>query len=106
MKDAYSKRVDTDGKTEGENGVAQPNSSNWSELSVAGAFFNGGGPGGEIAVGWMGKGGHADIETETATEGMGEGTLVWAKMRVSWTLSLNPLSYFTISFRATHFGLA
>ena len=49
--------------------------------------------GGEVArAGEVARGGevaravHTDIETETAGEGLGEGTLVWAKMRVSLKL--------------------
>ena len=66
--------------TEGGNAL---NSSNGSELS--GEIINGSGSAGDAGVGWMGKSVHTDIETETAGEGMGEGTLVWAKMRVSST---------------------
>ena len=81
--DSDSKRSVTGGKTmtEGGNGVAQSNSSNGSELSATGGIINGSGLAGD--GGHMGKTVHTDIETETAGEGMGEGTLVWAKMRVS-----------------------
>merc|ERR1719376_121495 len=74
--DSDSKRT---GMTEGGNGLAQSNSSNGSELSATGAIINGSSPAGD--GGHMGKSVHTDIETETAGEGMGEGTLVWAKMR-------------------------
>ena len=47
-----------------------------------------GGGGGGGGGGGEGRGVHKDIETETASEGLGEGTLVWAKMRVRFDINI------------------
>lgn len=87
-----SKKVDGE-KVEDAEEVPQSNSNGsgrGGELNSPGGVANGGvkesassQPGGGGEGGGLGRGVAKDIETETAVEGMGEGTLVWAKMRVS-----------------------